>query len=113
MQLYQVRNIEQNEFSPFSEEFSKTILSKLRKYKEFRYTPQGQKLQKQQSEQLGNIVSYLPYEIPLAARAFESAMAKFENWHRNESIKAYGNAIVPQVAYEIFKTIQEVNDKLI
>jgi len=28
----------------------------------------------------------------------------FPKW-RNESIKAYGNAIVPQVAYEIFKTI--------
>jgi len=26
--------------------------------------------------------------------------------HRNESIKAYGNAIVPAVAYEIFKAIQ-------
>jgi DNA (cytosine-5)-methyltransferase 1 len=30
----------------------------------------------------------------------------FSKW-RNESIKAYGNAIVPQVAYEIFKAIQE------
>jgi DNA (cytosine-5)-methyltransferase 1 len=29
----------------------------------------------------------------------------FSNW-RAESIKAYGNAIVPQVAYEIFKAIQ-------
>lgn len=29
----------------------------------------------------------------------------FSRW-RNESIKAYGNAIVPQVAYEIFKTIE-------
>ena len=29
----------------------------------------------------------------------------FSKW-RNESIKAYGNAIVPQVAYEIFKVIQ-------
>lgn len=29
----------------------------------------------------------------------------FSKW-RNESIKAYGNAIVPQVAYQIFKTIQ-------
>jgi DNA (cytosine-5)-methyltransferase 1 len=27
--------------------------------------------------------------------------------HRNESIKAYGNAIVPQVAYQIFKAINE------
>jgi DNA (cytosine-5)-methyltransferase 1 len=26
--------------------------------------------------------------------------------HRNESIKAYGNAIVPQVAYQIFKAIE-------
>jgi DNA (cytosine-5)-methyltransferase 1 len=30
----------------------------------------------------------------------------FSKW-RNESIKAYGNAIVPQVAYEIFKAINE------
>jgi DNA (cytosine-5)-methyltransferase 1 len=29
----------------------------------------------------------------------------FSKW-RNESIKAYGNAIVPQVAYEIFKSIE-------
>ena len=29
--------------------------------------------------------------------------------HRNESIKAYGNAIVPQVAYQIFKAINEFN----
>jgi DNA (cytosine-5)-methyltransferase 1 len=30
----------------------------------------------------------------------------FPKW-RNESIKAYGNAIVPQVAFEIFKAIQK------
>ena len=30
----------------------------------------------------------------------------FSKW-RNQSIKAYGNAIVPQVAYEIFKAINE------
>jgi DNA (cytosine-5)-methyltransferase 1 len=29
--------------------------------------------------------------------------------HRNESIKAYGNAIVPQIAYEIFKVIQKMS----
>jgi DNA (cytosine-5)-methyltransferase 1 len=29
----------------------------------------------------------------------------FSKW-RTESIKAYGNAIVPQVAYEIFKAIE-------
>jgi len=30
----------------------------------------------------------------------------FSKW-RNESIKAYGNAIVPQVAHQLFKTIEE------
>jgi DNA (cytosine-5)-methyltransferase 1 len=33
----------------------------------------------------------------------------FPKW-RKESIKAYGNAIVPQVAYEIFKAIQSFED---
>jgi len=32
----------------------------------------------------------------------------FSKW-RNESIKAYGNAIVPQVAFEIFKAIESVH----
>ena len=31
----------------------------------------------------------------------------FSGKWRNESIKAYGNAIVPQVMYEIFKAIEE------
>ena len=31
--------------------------------------------------------------------------------HRNESIKAYGNAIVPQVALQIFRAIQEYEQK--
>ncbi|MDR2917682.1 MAG: DNA (cytosine-5-)-methyltransferase [Tannerella sp.] len=33
----------------------------------------------------------------------------FSRW-RNASIKAYGNAIVPQVAYEIFKAIDKVHE---
>jgi len=33
----------------------------------------------------------------------------FSKW-RNESIKAYGNAIVPQVAFEIFKAIQQTDE---
>jgi DNA (cytosine-5)-methyltransferase 1 len=28
---------------------------------------------------------------------------------RRESIKAYGNAVVPQVAYQIFKIIESIN----
>jgi len=34
----------------------------------------------------------------------------FPKW-RNESIKAYGNAIVPQVAYNIFRAIVETEKK--
>ena len=34
----------------------------------------------------------------------------FAKW-RQESIKAYGNAWVPQVAYEIFRAIQQVEDE--
>jgi DNA (cytosine-5)-methyltransferase 1 len=34
----------------------------------------------------------------------------FSKW-RNESIKAYGNAVVPQVVYEIFKVIQIIDNK--
>jgi DNA (cytosine-5)-methyltransferase 1 len=36
----------------------------------------------------------------------------FSKW-RNESIKAYGNAIVPQVAYQIFKAIEQTIKKSI
>jgi len=36
----------------------------------------------------------------------------FPKW-RNESIKAAGNAIVPQVAFEIFKVIEEINATLL
>ena len=35
----------------------------------------------------------------------------FPKW-RAESIKGYGNAIVPQVAYEIFKVLQHIDDTL-
>lgn len=34
----------------------------------------------------------------------------FPKWRR-ESIKAYGNAIVPQVAYQIFKTINQIENE--
>lgn len=35
----------------------------------------------------------------------------FSKW-RQESIKAYGNAIVPQVAYEIFKAIEMIENEI-
>lgn len=42
---------------------------------------------------------------------FELDRITFPKW-RKESIKAYGNAIVPQVVYQIFKSIQEYENLL-
>jgi DNA (cytosine-5)-methyltransferase 1 len=107
MQLYSPERAKQRELSPFSEELCQPILQHLSKYKEFRCSPQGQELEKQRFEQFGDSLSFLPHEIALAARRFEAAISKFESWHRKESIKAGGNAIVPQVVYQIFKTIEQ------
>ena len=43
--------------------------------------------------------------------SFELDRITFSKW-RNESIKGYGNAIVPQVVYQIFKSIQEYENLL-
>jgi DNA (cytosine-5)-methyltransferase 1 len=56
-----------------------------------------------------------PTQSPVCRRddGFSERLAgiTFPRW-RNESIKAFGNAIVPQVAYEIFKAIELVNNNL-
>lgn len=44
----------------------------------------------------------LPFDV-------DSLTIPFTRW-RQEAVKAYGNAIVPQVAYEIFKSINELNN---
>ena len=106
MQLYSTGYKPQSNLSPFGEDLCKPVLRHLRKYKEFRRSPQGRKLEKQRDEQFGNTLSFLPHEIALAARRFEAAITKFETWHRTQSIKAYGNAVVPQVVFEIFKAIE-------
>jgi len=111
MQLNSGEYKEQEFSSPFSEKLCEPIMQHLRKHKEFRCSPQGQELEKQRTEQFGNSLSFLPHEVALAARRFETAVAKFESWHRNESIKAAGNAIVPQVAYQIFKAINQMEYK--
>jgi DNA-cytosine methyltransferase len=107
MQLYSTRKSEQRILSPFSEKFCEPIMQHLQKHKEFRCSPQGQELEKQRFEQFGNSLSFLPHEVALAARRFETAVSKFEAWHRNESIKAAGNAVVPQLILQIFKAIEQ------
>jgi DNA (cytosine-5)-methyltransferase 1 len=43
--------------------------------------------------------------------SFELDGITFPKW-RNESIKAYGNAVVPQVVFEIFKTIEKYEQQI-
>lgn len=112
MQLYSTNTHEQVLLSPFSQEVSEKPLRTLRKYGEFRSSPQGQKLEKQRTNQFGNTLSFLPHEVALAARAYTNSIRKFESWHRNEAIKAYGNAVVPQVVLQIFKAIQAYEDSI-
>jgi len=54
---------------------------------------------------------YFPTQSPVCSRDDGLSMRldgiTFSKW-RVESIKAYGNAIVPQVAYQIFKAIEEI-----
>jgi DNA (cytosine-5)-methyltransferase 1 len=107
MQLYSGAIQGQDKLSPFSEDFSKDIVRELQKHGEFRRSPHGRELEKQRSEQYPNFVPQLPHEVALASKAFEKAMLRFDSWHRQESVKAYGNAIVPQVAIQIFKAIEQ------
>jgi DNA (cytosine-5)-methyltransferase 1 len=59
-----------------------------------------------------NYWSNFPTQSPICQRndglPSELDRITFSKW-RNESIKAYGNAIVPQVALQIFKAISEYN----
>lgn len=82
----------------------------------------GHEGQRQQISQRGKISEYLyesraavrfenfPTQSPLCGRndgVSSELVGITVPKHRTESIKAYGNAIVPQVAYQIFKTINE------
>lgn len=105
MQLLETGGGRKDALSSFSKETSERILRKLRKYREFGCTPQGQKYQKQFERKFGNTLPHLSYEIALAAKTLqEECLITRQSW-RQQSIKAYGNAIVPHVFLQIAKTI--------
>jgi DNA (cytosine-5)-methyltransferase 1 len=68
------------------------------------------KLEEQLGEQFNDLMRIMPYEVALAYMEIQSKYKAFSSRRRTESIKAAGNAIVPQVAFEIFKAIQKYED---
>ncbi len=107
LQLCSPSNTDEKGTSAFSEETSEALLRKLREYGTFANTPQGRELEKQFKEQFADTMPYLSHEIALVAMEVERrTVSAWSKW-RNESIKAYGNAVVPQIPYAIFKTIEE------
>jgi site-specific DNA-cytosine methylase len=90
----------------------------------FRRSSQGRKLYEQQARELIGIMPKLPYDLAQSisqtwyfligsynatyAQPVELGEIKLTApGHRNAQLKAYGNAIVPQVAIEILKAIKE------
>lgn len=98
--------------SIFCEKASEKIMRKLRKYGTFANSPQGRKLEKQFNTEFADSLPKLSHEIALVTMETERAAIAFNEWHRNESIKAYGNALVPQVMYEIFKVINQMESQI-
>ena len=101
---------EQEMLSFFSKETSGRILRYLRKHGTFTSSPLGQKYQKQFSREFRDTMCDLSHEIALATKKIiEECEITYSRW-RQESIKALGNSMVPQVVLEIFKAIEQVEN---
>ena len=98
---------EQGCLSSFSERTSERVLRYLRKHRTFASSPLGQKYKEQFSIQFENSLPELSHEIALATKKIVEESESTANWWRQESIKALGNAMCPQVVYEIFRAIEE------
>jgi DNA (cytosine-5)-methyltransferase 1 len=91
-----------------SEEWFATNSNTTRIHEQHITTKSNEKKQYSRSSFEARCFSTFPTEPPICGA--DDGISKeldgitFSKW-RNESIKAYGNAIVPQVAYQIFKSI--------
>lgn len=107
VQLCSPSNKDEKGISLFSEETSKGLLRKLQLYGTFTNTPQGRELGKQFDREFANTLPKLSHEIALVHMEVEEVCMKARSKWRQESLKGLGNAIVPEVAYQIFKTIEQ------
>ena len=107
-----------------SKETPQGTLRNLRWHREVGRSPQRRKHQEQLARKFTNIVPSMPYETALeVAEAWDCIRfaytaifpepivlegKKYNSAHlRNAALKAYGNAIVPQVAIQIFQAIKQ------
>jgi len=101
-----------NEFRMGKENTTDTncINNKTRTYREILGQQNREKANGYSNVECSNKWQNFPTESPICGGddgiSREMDGITFSKW-RNESIKAYGNAIVPQVAHQIFKTIEE------
>ena len=92
-----------------SDEVSERVLRKLRKQGASSRASQRLQHQEQLARELGYALPALSFDLALAAKTIEEEVLRMMSYVRTESIKAYGNAICPQVMYEIFRAIEEVS----
>ena len=90
-----------------SDEVSERVLRKLRKQRASSYAPQRLQHQEQLARELGYALPALSFDVALAAKTIEDEVLHMMTYVRTESLKAYGNAIVPQVMYRIFQAIEQ------
>lgn len=91
-----------------SDEVSERVLRKLRKQRASSCASQRLQYQEQLTGELGYALPALSFDLALAAKTIEEEVLRMMTYVRTESLKAYGNAIVPQVMYEIFRAIEIV-----
>ena len=95
-----------DKLSPWSKETSKRVLRYLRNNPKLASSSLGQKYKEQYRGELTDTLSELSHEIALATKKIIEECEKTSLRVRQESVKAYGNAVLPQVVYEIFKAIE-------
>jgi DNA (cytosine-5)-methyltransferase 1 len=94
------------------EKLSNKEMNQVRGGEEYRKTKPGQITEKSIPDNWENFPTQSPICSGDDGLSSKLDGITFPKW-RNESIKAYGNAIVPQVVFEIFKAIELSEDKVL